>query len=273
MTILDSLRSSNELKSNPELSKLLSLKPTMKQKRTQEKKLTKNINWFADQLKSYKTKTPTGVNYQIDLKWKKPSEHETVVSSDFKSVCFHSDCTSCFETNAIRTDQPLKRNSLTYWEVTLMNKTLSGTSLMIGVGTSKARTISNGYVNLLGVDEHSWGLAHTGQAWHANKSTQFCVAFEESSPITIGCLFNGYTGTLTYFKNGVSLGVAFTNFSDTREQLYPMVSSTASQSVFKLDAAFQSMPSLQEISSQVVLKHNLDYSDLPLTIVNQLKKL
>jgi len=39
MTILDSLRSSNELKSNPELSKLLSLKPTMKQKRTQEKKI------------------------------------------------------------------------------------------------------------------------------------------------------------------------------------------------------------------------------------------
>ena len=44
---------------------------------------------------------------------------------------------------------------------------------------------------------------------------------------TIGLYFDGVAGTLTYYKDGMCLGVAFTNLQDVTEPLYPIVCSTA----------------------------------------------
>ena len=44
---------------------------------------------------------------------------------------------------------------------------------------------------------------------------------------TIGLYFDGVAGTLTYYKDGTCLGVAFTGLQDVTEPLYPIVCSTA----------------------------------------------
>ena len=44
---------------------------------------------------------------------------------------------------------------------------------------------------------------------------------------TIGLYFDGVAGTLTYYKDGMCLGVAFTGLQDVTEPLYPIVCSTA----------------------------------------------
>lgn len=234
--------------------------------------IKKNIDWLTDEIQARKTEqstVPIQTNYQLDLKWESKLD-DSVLSSDMKSVCFHADCTGCFETSAVRGNQPLKSNAFTYWEVTILNKNCSGTSLMVGVGTNQASLKSNGYLNLIGKDQFSWGLAHTGTLWHDNRSSSYCNPFESTGPITIGCLFDGYNGTLSYYKDGKCLGVAFRNLIQSNEQLYPMVSSTVAKSVFRIDAAYQSFPTLLELSRQSVINNKLDYSDLPRSIVSYL---
>ena len=43
----------------------------------------------------------------------------------------------------------------------------------------------------------------------------------------IGVKLNLYDGTLTYFKSGQCLGVAFTGLNQLQEPLFPLISSTA----------------------------------------------
>lgn len=278
MTILDLITCPHGMKPNHELNLLLS-KPSMKvnakKVNINQMAVKKNINWLTEQIqqanKKPKTTVPINTNFQLEWQWKSNSS-DSVLSSDMKSVCLHADCSSCFETCGVRGNKPLKRNALTYWEVTILNKACSGTSLMIGVGTSEASLTSSGYLNLLGNDQCSWGLAHTGTTWHNNESTPYCNQFEATGPVTIGCMFDGYNGTLAYYKYGKCLGVAFKDMFRLKEPLYPMVSSTVAQSVFRIDVVYQSFPTLLELSRQSVLDNKLEFSDLPRSIVNYLNK-
>lgn len=275
MTILDLITCPHGMKH--ELNLLLSSKPSMKaninKPKINQNAIKKNINWLTEQIPSKKSPTtvPIRMNYQTELQWESKS-NDSVLSSDMKSVCFHADCSTCFETAAVRTNKPLEKNAFTYWEVTILNKSVSGTSLMIGVGTAQASLKSSGYLNLIGNDQFSWGLAHTGTLWHDNKSTSYCNKFESFGPITVGCLYNGYSGTLSYYMDGKCLGIAFRDLNQSNELLYPMVSSTVAQSVFRIDAAYQSFPSLLELSRRTVLCNKLDFSCLPRSIVSYLNK-
>ena len=58
------------------------------------------------------------------------------------------------------------------------------------------------------MDDQSWGLSYKGTIWHNGKSQRYCEPFYNTNT-KIGMLLNLYTGTLTFFKNGVNLGVAF----------------------------------------------------------------
>lgn len=207
--------------------------------------------------------------------------YSALLSDDQKSICIHPYCNSCFETIAIRTNEPLKRDKITYWEV-IFNKNISqGTSVMIGIGTRNARVHSTGYLNLVGMDEFGWGLSNKGHIWHSNTSRKFCDAFDkehnENEPfMRIGCLYDGCTGTLAYYRNGVFLGIAFQNIR-TNEQLYPMISSTVSKTIMRIDFVCESFPTLKELSRNSVIKHaaNQEFMQmskqiLPKTLVNYL---
>ncbi len=216
-------------------------------------------------------------HHRVNWQWSGSNDEAVVLSGDKKTVVFHPECESCFETDAVRGDKPLKAKAFTYWEVTVLNNVnLNGTSVQIGIGNQRAKVNSIGYLNLLGVDKNSYGLTHDGQAWHSGRPKNFCQAWSKdmnNQTITIGCLFNGFTGQLSYYKNGVLLGVAFESI-DMSESLYPMVSSTVAQSGFRLELACETFPSLKDMCRSSVVncqRFNLEKEVLPRSVLEFLK--
>jgi SPRY domain-containing SOCS box protein 3 len=142
---------------------------------------------------------------------------------------------------------------------------------MIGIGTAQARLCSDNFSNLLGEDAHSWGLSHKGRLWHAGESRWYTRPFKErlhhpedddNDETTIAVLFDGREGTLTYYKNGVSLGVAFTGLQEVCGNLYPFVSSTAARTTMQLGPRRREFVSLQDRCRAVVLRHLSVKSDI-----------
>lgn len=219
-----------------------------------------------------KQAVPIRSHHRIKWTWNKIDSNKMMFSNDSKSVCLHPYCSGCFETDAVRGDQALKKNAYTYWQIEMGKEALSGTSSMIGVGTSSAKLNSFGYLNLIGMDENSWGLSNKGLVWNGNNARSFCNQFDESENVKIGCLFDGFNGRLSYFINGVYMGVAFQNLP-LNVALYPMVSSTVARSVFKLDFVFETFPSLQDICRSKINQSNeiIDKSSLPKSIIDFLK--
>ena len=131
-----------------------------------------------------------------------------------------------------------------YWEINVKN--IFGTSIMFGIGTKKARLhVEDDFVNMLGEDKHSWGLSHKGRIWHAGRYKSYTEPFR-NIPTLIGVYFDGLAGTLTYYKDGVSLGIAFIDLQNVTEQLYPIVCSTAAKTEMSLGLLKQDFQNLQD---------------------------
>lgn len=81
--------------------------------------------------------------------------------------------------------------------------------MMFGICTENAELHANSFKNLLGEDNHSWGLSHKGLIWHGGIGLRYTKCFKENQATTVGLLFDGIDGTLTYYKDDVCLGVAF----------------------------------------------------------------
>ena len=64
------------------------------------------------------------------------------------------------------------------------------------------------YVNLIGYDNHSWGLSHNGDICSNLKTEIYCQKFTEAET-RIGVLLDFNDNSLLFYKNGVELGVAF----------------------------------------------------------------
>lgn len=109
-----------------------------------------------------------------------------------------------------------------------------GTSLMFGVATSRARLHANSFLNLLGEDQHGWALSHKGYLFHKGRRTQYTEPFAENTSTTIGILYDSNLGTLTYYKDGVSLGIAFAGLNKIEQPLYPAICSTAARTEMTL---------------------------------------
>lgn len=131
---------------------------------------------------------------------------------------------------------------------------------MFGIGTKKTRLGSPDYIDLIGEDENSWGLSHKGLLWHDGKHRKFCRPFREHLPTTIGLLFDGVDGTLTYFKDGVRLGIGFRNLHKIKEPLYPIISSTAAKTKMTLQSTASEFVNLKDRCRAVILE-NLKSTD------------
>ena len=97
--------------------------------------------------------------------------------------------------------------------------------------------------NSPGQDEKSWGLSYKGKIYHNGTSKKYCEPFFDAGT-RIGLLLDMVKGTLSFYKNGVHLGVAFTGL--TGSPLYPVVSSTSSQTEVKVGSRSCRYLSLQE---------------------------
>ena len=141
-----------------------------------------------------------------------------------------------------------------YWEIHVNNRVF-GTSIMFGIGTEKARLHSDNFMNMLGDNCQSWGLSHIGLLWHDGKFRKYTEPFKECTPTTIGIYFDGINGTLTYYKDGIDLGVAFSNLDKVTEPLYPIICSSACRTEMTLGSTRREFNSMQDCCRAVILKH------------------
>ena len=107
---------------------------------------------------------------------------------------------------------------------------------MFGIGTKKARLHVNSFTNLLGEDENGWGLSHKGLIWHSGVAMSYIKRFKENEATRIGILFDGILGTLTYYKDGVCLGVAFRGLNEVFQLLLLFFGNVRIQIRFFLDS-------------------------------------
>lgn len=112
-----------------------------------------------------------------------------------------------------------------------------------------------------GEDEHGWGLSHKGLLWHAGKWSPYTKPFRENEPTTVGILFDGIAGTLSFFKDGCYLGVAFHGLEKVNEPLYPIVCSTAAKTEMTLSVMRRDFVSLQVSRIQIWFIFFLNPSD------------
>ena len=127
-----------------------------------------------------------------------------------------------------------------------MGDRIFGTSMMFGIGTRKSLLHMESFVNLIGCDVNAWGLSHKGLLWHNDEWKSFTKPFPENKATTLGLLFDGVAGTLSYFKDGVDLGVAFTGLNLVKDKLYPMISSTAAKTEMTLQNMQRDFFNLQD---------------------------
>jgi len=146
-----------------------------------------------------------------------------------------------------------------YWELNVSQR-IFGTSMMFGIGTENARLHVDAFVNMLGENGESWGLSHKGYKWHNGEYSQYTKSFKENISTTIGILFDGIAGTLTYYKDGVNLGVAFTGLNIVTDPIYPIICSTAAKTEMALGVTKREFISIQDRCRAVILRH-LNHED------------
>lgn len=78
----------------------------------------------------------------------------------------------------------------------------------------------------------------------------------------MGILFDGIEGTITYYKDGKSLGVAFRGLNEVRENLYPIICSTAAKTEMTLAGMKRDFVNLQDRCRAVIVKRVSGRKDL-----------
>jgi hypothetical protein len=89
-----------------------------------------------------------------------------------------------------------------YWENTIT----VGSSVLVGIGTSQYSTAGHP-----GWDAFSWAYSGSGQKFTANSGSTYGASYTTND--VIGVAFDADAGTLTFYKNGTSQGVAFSSLT------------------------------------------------------------
>lgn len=162
---------------------------------------------------------------------------------------FHPDY-SC-GTAAIRGTRQFREGEEHYWEVQ-MSSAVYGTDMMIGIGSASVNLdrYKSQFCSLIGKDTESWGISYFGTLHHNGKTKDFCKKFERGA--VIGCHLDLWKGTLSFYKNGKPLGIAFDGLLG--KQLYPMISSTAARTKMKLLCSNMTSFSLQYLCCKEISK-------------------
>ncbi|KAH8409446.1 hypothetical protein KR222_005500 [Zaprionus bogoriensis] len=207
--------------------------------------------------------------------WSKRYRSKEVVLSGLNSRTVHFHPNWSKGTAGIQGKRALN-NGRYYWELHVSQRVF-GTSIMFGIGTRSCRLHANAFRNMLGENEHGWGLSHKGVLWHKGVALLYTKRFRENQPTQIGILFDGVEGTLTYYKDGKCLGVAFRGLNKVKEPLYPIVCSTAAKTEMTLKCARREFVNLQDRCRAVIMRKlrntdELETLRLPLPINDYLSE-
>ena len=143
---------------------------------------------------------------------------------------------------------------------------------MIGIGASSVdlNKYKSQFCSIIGKDTDSWGISYFGTLHHNGKTKDYTKKFERGA--VIGCHLDLWKGTLSFYKNGKPLGIAFDGLLG--KQLYPMISSTAARTRMKLLCSHKTSFSLQYLCCKEISKNipsNTDTLDT-LPLPNGLKR-
>ncbi|RWS17683.1 SPRY domain-containing SOCS box protein 3-like protein [Dinothrombium tinctorium] len=204
-------------------------------------------------------------NFGCEDNWcwssKYKSKEVRLYGADRRIVCFHphwsNGTAGVIGTKALNTG-PAARH---YWEIQVSDR-IFGTSMMFGIATRKTRLHVDSFINLIGENSHGWGLSHKGYIWHNGVWKYYCRPFRENEPTKVGVLFDSLQGTLTFFKDGLCLGTAFTGLNKVTEKLYPMVSSTAAKTEIVVSNMRRDFCNLQERCKEVIVSRIKDRSEI-----------
>lgn len=215
-----------------------------------------------DQQQQQKILVPSPLKYGCDDVWtwnrKEKSSEVRLFGNNCRIALFHPHWSS--GTAGVRGTRILN-NGKYYWELRLSQR-IFGTSMMFGIGTRKVRLHADGFTNLLGEDENGWGLSHKGVIWHSGTWHHYTKPFRENEPTVVGLLFDGIAGTLTYYKDGKCLGVAFRGLNEVKEPLFPIICSTAAKTEMALLSMKRDFVNLQDRCRAVIVKNIKRRKDL-----------
>ena len=185
--------------------------------------------------------------------WLWDEEHKSsdvTVQEGRNEAYFHPDY-SC-GTAAVRGQHHFRQGEEHYWEIK-MSSAVYGTDMMIGIGTAAVdlNKYKSQFCSIIGKDANSWGISYFGTLHHNGKTKEYTNKFERGS--VIGCHLDMWKGTLSFYKDGEPLGVAFDGLLG--KQLYPMISSTAARTRMTLLCSYKTTFSLQYLCCKEISKH------------------
>jgi hypothetical protein len=144
-----------------------------------------------------------------------------------------------------------------YWEVTIES---IASSASIGIGTTATSLYTQ-----LGSGATAWVYANNGQKRTNNVNSAYGASYTVGD--VIGVQYNAGTGTLTFYKNGVTQGTAFTGLVGT---VYPMFGSRGGDGAFLYTSSlvtgnYASTPDSAALSmpSSVDLRTLVSVDDIP----------
>ncbi|XP_031833858.1 SPRY domain-containing SOCS box protein 3 isoform X2 [Nomia melanderi] len=194
--------------------------------------------------------------------WEWDKEYATTSITLFEqnlSVQFHGIFSN--GTSAVRGTKLLEKGRHHYWELKILTPTY-GTDIMIGVGTDKVDMNSrkNDFCSFLGLDQESFGFSYRGYIQYDGKKRKYGCCFDQDS--LVGVHLNTWNGTLEFFHNRKSLGIAFTGLKDT--MLYPMMECLTALKSSQREYLLKMFPGLCYLFENIfadILKADLDDSD------------
>ncbi|XP_050436212.1 SPRY domain-containing SOCS box protein 3-like [Adelges cooleyi] len=207
---------------------------------------------FSSCYRLLKTIQPSSVIQPKDLEWSwDPLEATTDVRLGNGSfhIVFHPK--SSRGTGAVRGDTPFVPGQIYYWEIEV-NGSHTATDMIVGVGTKDfdLKSSEDKYCSLIGSDNKSWGYSYTGVKHHDGESKAYGIRFDKAKTL-IGVRLDMWRGTLEFFHNRNSLGVAFGKLNK-QNLLYPMVCSTACKTQFTVKYCRSLPVNLQLLCLQVL---------------------
>ncbi|XP_054734691.1 SPRY domain-containing SOCS box protein 3-like [Anastrepha obliqua] len=161
-------------------------------------------------------------------------------------------------TVVVRSERELEVGMVHFWEMRILTP-LEGSDVIFGIGTDKINLnqFPRGHVSPLGLNAESWGLSFYGGKQHNGLRAAYSPMFSQGC--VVGICLDRSRGTLEFYLNRRSLGVAYRNIPcDPQVKLYAMVSSTSARSAIRLMNSTSQKDCLQLRTVQALSKRPKD---------------